>query len=61
MTFAIPVQRSNELSEQANLELVCYIPRNDVGEMMNMYSVFELQDEEILSEKIIAVKYKQPM
>ena len=39
LTFAIPVQRSNELSEQANWELVCNIPvpRNDVGEMMKMW------------------------
>ena len=46
---------------QANWELVIKlfrnIPRKDEEEMTNKFHIFELQNENINAEKIIAVKY----
>ena len=61
LTSAIPLQRSNQLSLQANWELVIKLVRNITGkdedEIINIYEIhiFELRNEEINVKKILAV------
>ena len=59
MTSAIPVQRSHQLSYQANWELVtlwvCYIPEYMWCEYVKFH-IFELQTNILSKWKTIAVK-----